>query len=147
MRTRKTSRGFSLIAAIFLLVVIAALGAFVVTISTTQQQTSALDVNGSRAYQAARAGIEWGIYQILRGAGATGTLSCSAAGTANAVPMPSAAATFAGFTVSVTCSSRTATEASGGVITSYQLVSTATAGGAPADPNYVERRITVQVVE
>ena len=49
-------RGFSLISAIFLLVVIAALGTFAVTLSTSQQQSAALDVLGSRAYQAARAG-------------------------------------------------------------------------------------------
>jgi MSHA biogenesis protein MshP len=57
-------KGFALVSAIFLLVVIAALGVFAVTISTTQQQSSAMDALGSRAYQAAKAGIEWGIYQV-----------------------------------------------------------------------------------
>ena len=58
-------RGFSLISAIFLLVVIAALGTFAVTISTTQHMGAAQDVMGARAYQAARAGIEWGAYRLL----------------------------------------------------------------------------------
>src|SRR4030065_2779656 len=58
-------RGFSLVSAIFLLVVIAALGTFAVTLSTTQQQSAALDVLGARAYQAARAGIEGGADQGL----------------------------------------------------------------------------------
>ncbi len=53
--------GFAAIAAIFVLVVLAALGAFMVTSSNTQQLTSALDVQGSRAYWAARAGLEWGL--------------------------------------------------------------------------------------
>jgi Tfp pilus assembly protein PilX len=57
--------GFLLVTAIFLLVVLAALGAFILTISGTQQTSSALDVQGSRAYQAARAGIEWASYQLL----------------------------------------------------------------------------------
>jgi Tfp pilus assembly protein PilX len=58
--------GFSLISAIFLLVVIAALGTFAVTLSTTQQQSAAMDVLGARAYQASKAGIEWGAYQVLK---------------------------------------------------------------------------------
>ena len=47
--TDKIQRGFSLISAIFLLVVIAALGTFAVTLSTNQQQSAALDVLGARA--------------------------------------------------------------------------------------------------
>lgn len=57
-------RGFAAIAAIFLVVVLAALGAFMVTFSNTQQLTSAQDVQGSRAYWAARAGLEWAIVAI-----------------------------------------------------------------------------------
>ena len=70
MNNRHSSRhnGFAAIAAIFLLVALAALGAFMVTFSNTQQLTSAQDLQGSRAYWAARAGLEWG---IVRGAGAS----------------------------------------------------------------------------
>jgi MSHA biogenesis protein MshP len=57
-------RGFSLVSAIFLLVVLAALGAAMVTFSTSQSQSQAIDVLGSRAYQAANAGIEWAAYNI-----------------------------------------------------------------------------------
>jgi MSHA biogenesis protein MshP len=62
----KTSSGFVLVSALFLLVVIAALGLFTVTISTSQQQDSAMDAQGSRAYQAAKAGLEWGVYQLTK---------------------------------------------------------------------------------
>jgi MSHA biogenesis protein MshP len=61
----KSQYGFLLVTAIFLLVILAALGAFILTISGTQQTSSALDVQGTRAYQAARAGIEWASYQVL----------------------------------------------------------------------------------
>ena len=57
-------RGFSLVSAIFLLVVLAVLGAAMVTFSTTQDQGQALDAMGSRAYEAANAGIEWAAYNI-----------------------------------------------------------------------------------
>ena len=58
-------RGFSLVAAIFLLVILSALGVFMLSISTMQQTTSTQDLLGSQAYQAAKAGIEWGAYQVM----------------------------------------------------------------------------------
>lgn len=64
-RLRK-SAGVGLVTAIFLLVVLAGLGVAMVTIFNAQQQSSSLDVQGARAYQAARAGIEWGLFQQLR---------------------------------------------------------------------------------
>lgn len=57
-------RGFSLITAIFLLVMVASLSAVMVPFFTAQQQSSALDVTGSQAYHAAVAGIEWSAFQI-----------------------------------------------------------------------------------
>lgn len=88
-------RGFAIVSAIFILVVLAALGAFIVNISTNQQIGSAIDVQGVRAYQAARAGIEWGLYQQRQ----TVPASCVAA-----PPFNPAATTLAGFTISVACS-------------------------------------------
>ena len=59
-------RGFASIVAIFLLVVMAAMGSFMLTFSNTQQLTSAQDIKGSQAYWAARAGLEWGMGYIIR---------------------------------------------------------------------------------
>ncbi len=92
-RMRK-AQGFSLISAIFLLVVLAALGVAMVTISTVQHQSSALDVQGSRAYQAARAGIEWGVFQRLQAGACTGA--------AANVALP-AGTSLSDFTVTVVC--------------------------------------------
>lgn len=130
----KMQQGFSLVSAIFLLVVIAALGTFAVTLSTTQQQSAALDVMGARAYQASRAGIEWGAYQALRNS------SCIAS--TPLAPLPN---TLAGFTVSVACSSIPYTEA-GAPVTIYQLTSTATTTGVGVGtPDYVERQMSVTI--
>lgn len=130
----KMQRGFSLVSAIFLLVVIAALGAFAVTLSTTQQQGAALDVLGARAYHAARAGIDWGAYQILR------NNSCVAS-----QPLASLPNTLAGFSVNVGCASTAHSEA-GATVTVYQLTSTATQGAATT-PDYVERQITATIAQ
>lgn len=61
----RANRGFAIITAIFLLVVLAALGVGMLVFSKSQQTTSGYDVQGSRAYQAARAGIEWALYRRL----------------------------------------------------------------------------------
>jgi MSHA biogenesis protein MshP len=57
-------RGFALPAAIFLLVILTALGAFILNISTSQQLGLALDIRGERAWQAANAGMEWVRYKL-----------------------------------------------------------------------------------
>lgn len=144
----KMQRGFSLISAIFLLVVIAALGAFAVTLSTTQQQSAALDVLGTRAYHAARAGIDWGAFQLIIGGPAGGfAVACQTGG---AIPQPGALpGTMAGFVVTVGCAATSYDEgartvAGGNPVWIYTLTSTATMGVA-ATPNYVERQISVTI--
>lgn len=126
--------GFAIVSAIFILVVLATLGAFILNISSQQQIGSALDVQGVRAYQAARAGIEWGLYQQLRAS------SCAAS--TNFSP---SAASMTGFTVNVTC---VATPDGNGGPTVYSITSTACNDATcPNTTNpgnyYVERRLSV----
>ena len=85
--------GVGLVTAIFLLVVLAGLGVAMVGIYTSQQATAALDLQGARAYQAARAGLEWGLFQQTRNG------SCVAQ---TKMTMP-AGTSLSGFTVVVTC--------------------------------------------
>lgn len=94
--SRKKQAGVGLVTAIFLLVVIAGLAAAMVTVFTNQQASSQLDLQGSRAYQSARAGIEWGLFR------ATQANSCD--GTTNSFAMP-AASMLSGFSVTVLCTS------------------------------------------
>jgi MSHA biogenesis protein MshP len=137
------NRGFSLVSAIFLLVVIAALGTFAVTLSTTQQQSAALDVMGARAYQAARAGIEWGAYQVISNPAG---ISCPVGGASNAVAMP-AGSTLAPFgSVDVSCWSYAPVSEASNTVTMYRLQSTATQG-VVATPGYVEREISVTIAQ
>lgn len=126
--------GFSLISAIFLLVVIAALGLFTVTISTTQQQSSAMDVLGSRAYQAAKAGIEWGVYQIIKGGATCATL---------VQPTMPPGTQLSSFTVTVDCSSTAWTEGVAS-LSVYQLTSTAQTG-VVGSAGYFERQLQVTI--
>ena len=141
MCPERKSHGFAMITAIFILVVLAALGAFVATVSSQQQIGAALDVQGAQAYQAARAGTEWGLYQVLKGA------PCAAAGTEVAL---GGVASLAGMTVTVKCAQVAADEA--GLVGLYTVTAWAcnTPGGAtPKCPGnaaglgYVERKFSV----
>lgn len=76
---RHAERGFTLVAAIFLLVVLAMLGAFMVTISSVERWTTVGAAQGARAYEAAQSGIEWGIYQVINSATRGATPGCGAA--------------------------------------------------------------------
>ncbi|MDO8412597.1 MAG: hypothetical protein Q7S51_02285 [Gallionellaceae bacterium] len=138
--TRKLQQGFSLVTAIFLLVVLGGLGAMMMTFFTAQQQSSALDVLGSRAYQAARAGIEWAAYNV----------ESQPAGTQWVCPTPQQSLTLGGtlaaFNVSVTCATASFVEG-GTTIYIYDIVSSASGvnGATVGSPDYVERVISARL--
>src|SRR5262245_24324860 len=99
--TAMRMRGFSIVAAIFLLVVLALLGTAIVYVTGLQQSGHQLDVLGARAYQAARAGIEWGAFQVLD---PNNTIASPALPTCPATTnLTGLGGSLASFTVTVTC--------------------------------------------
>ncbi len=137
-------RGFALPSALFLLVILASLAAFLVNLSMTQNATSTQDVQGARAYQAARAGIEWGLYQVLDPLNAT----VVPPGNATWPAMPACVAgnvVIVGFNVAIRCESFDYSEAGlNRRIRVYRLVATASAGVVGTLP-YIEREVAVTV--
>jgi MSHA biogenesis protein MshP len=130
---RRTQQGLGAIAAIVVLVILATLAGFITTLSTSQQVGSGLDVEGSRTYLAAHAGLEWGKFQTKAGA-------CTA----------SSSLTIEGKTVVVTCSvSGTGDAVEVGLGAIYALSATAcNASPCPATspgPQYVERKLSALV--
>lgn len=71
----RRQRGFGAIAAIVVLVILALLAGAIVSVSTTQQVSSAQDVMSARAWQAARAGNEWGLYLAIKNQNWSGAAS------------------------------------------------------------------------
>ena len=138
---RKHSAGFSLISAIFLLVVVTLLGAYVATLSSSQHIAEALDVEGARAYQAARAGVDWGAWQILQAPAGGFRTSCDGATYAAPFSQPLAglAGTLSGFAVQVQCGSAATTEA-GTNVRVYRMTVTASKGNL-GSLFYVERQL------
>jgi MSHA biogenesis protein MshP len=62
---RPSQSGFALIGALFVLVVLAALGAFAVRMSMTQQHGADLDLQGLRAEAALNSGLEYAAARLL----------------------------------------------------------------------------------
>jgi MSHA biogenesis protein MshP len=159
MRTARTHRtacasrprhisGFGAIAAIVVLVVLASLAAAIVRIGGGAQVALAQDFNAARAWQAARAGTEWGVYQALKGS----WTSC--ASQSQTLDLRS----DTGMRVTVSCDSTLYNEgeASPGVAQTRRVYTvTALACNAAlcpdaaqaVQPGYVERRRLVQVVQ
>jgi len=138
---RKRCGGFSLISAIFLLVVVTLLGAYVVTLATSQHTAEALDVEGARAYQAARAGVDWGAWQLLQAPAGAFSTACNGAAYATPISQPLAglAGTLSGFAVQVQCGSAATTEA-GTNVRVYRMTVTASKGNL-GSLFYVERQL------
>lgn len=128
-RDPRREAGFSLVAAVFLIVVLAALGAFAVQVAMTQYQSANVELLEVRAQAAAEAGIEYAANLALQS-------SPTCAGNTS-LSLPPAA--LAGFVVTVTCS---ATAHPIGTV--YALTATATLGSY-GTPDYVARKVTRSV--
>lgn len=63
--TRRAA-GFALMLAVFMIVTLAAIGVYVLTISTGQVHATTQDEQAARAYQAARSGMDWAAYRLLQ---------------------------------------------------------------------------------
>lgn len=141
---RNFQHGFSIITAIFLLVVLSFLGVAMVSLSTSQHQSSAMDVMGARAYQAARAGIEWQAHYVVN----------SVSNAAAAIPQCGAnnmgvlGGTLAPFTVTVNCAAASHVEGASTIwvydVSAVACTEAACPSAAPS-ANYVERVIEVKM--
>ncbi|KAF3998982.1 hypothetical protein HAV38_03235 [Glaciimonas immobilis] len=137
-------RGFALVSAIFLLVVLTVLGAFMLTLSTVQHATANQDLQGSRALQGARAGIEWGIYQAM----IPESTNMPTGGSPYVCPagpssISSLGGSLIGFNVQVQCTMATYTEGDH-QIGVYHFTSTSSSGTS-GTAQYVERKMSASM--
>lgn len=126
--------GFTLISAVFLMLVLVVLGVALVTMSAVQHTTSAQAVQSARGNYAVRAGVEWAIAQA-------NTIG---------VGCPAGPTTFGlggwldTFTVSVSCAATMHTIAGTGQ--SYYVVDVTAQSGAYGSPDFVQRRGQAKVL-
>jgi MSHA biogenesis protein MshP len=135
---QRGQRGVSIIAAIFLLLLFAAIAAFMVSMSATTNVTSAQDMQGARAYQAAQTGIEWGVFQLDPNDNALALPACFANTTLNQ---------YTGFSVLVACTRFGIFTEGTRTLAVYQIVATASVPGAAAPPAAVERQAEARVAK
>ena len=126
-------RGFALVTALFLIVVLAGLGLVAVKLSTVQHQTVSLAIQAARAFQAAQSGIEYGAYRAL------------SAGACGATSFNYTEGGLAGITVDVTCTASSHGE--GASITNVYALQAFARYGVYGTPDYVSRRIRATVTD
>jgi MSHA biogenesis protein MshP len=133
MIKRLQQRGISLVPALFLMIVLAALGVVAARLTAVQQQTVVLAMQSARAYSAARAGVDWAAYQAIANS------SCGAA------TLALTETGLSGFSVQTSCTSSTHSEGPNAV-TVYTIIAFAWTG-AYGTPDYVSRRIRSTVTD
>lgn len=137
----RRATGFALVMAVFLLVSLAAVGAYLLTVSTGQTGAVIQDEQAARAYQAARAGVDWGAFQILRNPGGTFASACAGGSASSAFALPWS---VAGFRAEVGCL-RVGEETEGAVtVRVFQITATGcnrNPCGSGVDATYVERQL------
>lgn len=125
--------GFALVAAMFVMIIIALVIAAMMRMAGNQHGTNSLAIQQARAYQAARAGLEWGISSALAG-------SCLSSKTL--VMSGSNLSEFDG--VQVNCGLQTYSE-DGSTVRIYTLTASAQNGVPGGRPDYAYRRLTATV--
>ena len=133
--------GFSIIVALFILLVIALLATALVTISGVEHQQPLLSLQSKRAHWAAQSGLQWGAHEAITDP----AYSCPAQPAAPAIQTlrPSQVG-LDGFTVSVSCSSSTHTE-HGHTVTVYDIQATARNGTYGQRIDFAQRRYQIIV--
>lgn len=130
--------GFALVTAIVILVLLSVLAGYLARIATFAQIGSAQDIQGYRAYHAAKAGLDWGLHQVLNGG------TCSASPSA----MPAISADV-GLQVFLTCNSYGPYQEGTNSFSVYRLTAIAcNASACPpttVPPGYVERSLSASV--
>jgi MSHA biogenesis protein MshP len=148
--TLRKQTGLALVTAIFLLVVLAGLAVAVVSLRTSQQDSSVKDELGTRAYLAAKAGMDWALFTALQGPGTPNANLCAAGPVTFRMPLNTM---LDAFFVNVTCSAVAgrygvgagADPTAGHFLITVTACNAAVCPAAVPGPEYVQRVITAQL--
>lgn len=130
MKRAPGQQGTVLVAAVFLIIVLALLGAAMAMLSTVQSDTGLKTQLAANAYYGAKAGLDWGIQRAIAASSCAATTSFTLTqGALN------------GVSVTVTCSSAPQGSATDLVYYLTSIATTGTLGGV----DYAERRLEATV--
>ena len=127
-------RGFALVGALFLLVVLATLGAYAVRLNLSQQGSTDLNLAGARAEAAVQTGIQYAAARVLT----TGNCNGFPAAPAVALNLPQ------GFEITLICNNNETLVANAPTVTVFFVTATATRGQY-GSPEFVSRQRTVRI--
>jgi MSHA biogenesis protein MshP len=135
-----SARGFAMPVVVALVAVFATiLGTALVTVASSQHVGLGLDMQGARAHYAARAGLDWAMYHVLRNG-----LGCASIDTKSVV----FGGNLSGFRATLACS-ETLHDEGGTQVRMYTITATSCNANsctpAPPPPGYVNRQLTVTV--
>ena len=131
MRRLTHSDGSALISALFLIIVLGALGASMMSLSTVQQDTATKSLLAARVYYGAKTGLEWAMQRAIAAGSCAGSSTFTPAGPG-----------FAGVSVTVTCAA--SQHGAGTTVFTYYIRSTATTGTL-GTLSYAERQMEATV--
>jgi len=130
--------GFLLPAAIFLLVILAGLGAYAMNLNSVQQQTGTQDIQSTRVYHRARGIMEYAIYQILSPSSAP---SCPSINNLSVNNLDSLSTS----TINITCTSQDISEQGGDNTFRIYKIESKVSTGTLNQPNFIERQIDISL--
>jgi MSHA biogenesis protein MshP len=133
-RNSRHQRGFTLVWALFLVVIGALIVQFMLRMIAVQAGGNDLSLQGARAWQAANAGAEWGVRQATAG-------SCVGSSTVTL----GSESDLAGFAITVGCTASLYSEGGVNNVTMYHITSTAQKGSFGISPDYAYRQVQVTV--
>ncbi len=140
MMTKNKEKGFSIVSALFIVVVLGLVGSYIVNLSVLTRASESLTIQGMRAYYAAKSGLEWGIYQVAP-SGGSGPYNCPTSPTTISFTQGG----LNNFTSTVTCTQSAYTEA--GVTYNVFQISATGQYGTVNSVDYAFRELYSTVVQ
>jgi MSHA biogenesis protein MshP len=132
--------GFSLVSAIFIVVILGLIGGYIVSLTALTNASSSLSGLGVKAYYAAKSGLEWGVYQVAPLGGAA-PYNCPASPTTITFTQGG----LSGLSAIVSCSSSSFTEYG----TTYKVFQINSTGqyGVSGSGDFVSRQLYTTVIQ
>ena len=145
---RQAQQGIGALTVVIILVMLAALGAFMATFSGVAHISTALSQRTMQAWFAAQTGVDWAVYDAIQNA--AGNLNCGGAAVPAVCSVADGTVSFTltggetnGYEVIIRCTQNTFNEAG----TSYDvfILRTTACRGALGDPVFVSRTVRAKV--
>jgi MSHA biogenesis protein MshP len=134
----KKQMGFSLVSAIFIVVILSLIGSYIVGLSALTNATINLSGLGVKAYYAAKSGLEWGAYTAT-------PINCPLSPAMNSTTLSFTQGGLAGLSATVSCTSNSFTEHG----TTYRIFQINAIGqyAESNNPDYVSRQLYMTLIQ